>query len=817
MLCAMVLFCAATLLAQSTTSVSGTVVDAKGTNVPNATIKLVNDKTSAVRQMNGDAEGRFTAFNLPEGVYTVSASAPNFALTTQKSVNVSASSPTTLTLPLKVGGVSDQIDVETSTSGSIAAQYAPMDGLLDARSARTEISSMYIQNFVSPVADYSEIIQNAPGIYSLNANGVGLGDGKSFFRGFKDGQYDVTFDSIPFNDTNDVSHHSWAFFPGQMVGSVDFDRSPGTASTIGPAPFGGSINLLSKEVAPQQSVRGTVSYGSFNTQLYDGVYESSPFGPSKKSNFIADVHRLSSDGYQTYNHQNRVSGSLKYVYKISDKTLLTGFSGVIRLSSNTPDQKGATRAQIAQFGVNFLLNNDPTSPLYYRYNSYNVPTDFEYVGIQSQLGHGFNIDVKPYTYSYNNQQFFASTGAITATSGTDKVNSYRKYGETGTVSKVSRFGIFRAGLWYEWAATDRYQVPTSPVTHLDAAMPSFHEKFWTNSYQPFAEYEYRITRALTVTGGIKFAHYTQDIKQYADNGKVIGTPASGAAFITRNGSYTSYLPSFDVNYKLKPNWSIYSQYSTGSIIPPSNVYDVSSKYALSAITAPKPTTAWVYQGGSVLKLKRITLNADAYYVHFGNTYSASPNPNVVNYTSTGDSVSKGFEGEANLYLGRGLSIYGNGTAGSARYASAIVGGAANPNLGLWVASTPANTEDIGFTYQRRFLDFGFFNKRVGPRWADASAPTVANPLLGATSNQVIPIDPFNISNLYFNYTIRKGSLFDQSKIRLSFNNLFDQHTITTVTQAAKATVYTPGPTDVLALLPGRSVTISFTFAITKGR
>jgi iron complex outermembrane receptor protein len=88
---------------------------------------------------------------------------------------------------------------------------------------------------------------------------------------------------------------------------------------------------------------------------------------------------------------------------------------------------------------------------------------------------------------------------------------------------------------------------------------------------------------------------------------------------------------------------------------------------------------------------------------------------------------------------------------------------------------------------------------------------------GATVNQVIPIALFNVSNLFFNYTIRKGSRWDQTKFRFSINNLLDNHNITSVTQAAKGTVFLPGPNDTLQLLPGRSITMSVTLGLTPRR
>jgi iron complex outermembrane receptor protein len=57
---------------------------------------------------------------------------------------------------------------------------------------------------------------------------------------------------------------------------------------------------------------------------------------------------------------------------------------------------------------------------------------------------------------------------------------------------------------------------------VDAALPNFHEKFITNSVQPYAEFEYHATRQLTLTGGFKYAYYKQSLTQFADNGKTVG-------------------------------------------------------------------------------------------------------------------------------------------------------------------------------------------------------------------------------------------------------------------------------------------------------
>lgn len=217
----------------------------------------------------------------------------------------------------------------------------------------------------------------SPGTFSVSPNGPGLGDTKTFFRGFKDGFYNMTFDGIPFNDTSDPTHHSWVWFPTPFIGSTVFDRSPGDPTSVGPANSGGSINLLSREATVDQSIQGTISYGSFNTRMLSLDYDSGLFGrESKKSNLLLNVHHF----------QDRWAGSAKYQYKFSDKTVLTAFTGVVDLASNTPNAKGPTRAQVAKFGDNYLLNNNPNDPLYYKFNFYQIPTDFEYVGLNSGAG-----------------------------------------------------------------------------------------------------------------------------------------------------------------------------------------------------------------------------------------------------------------------------------------------------------------------------------------------------------------------------------------------------------------------------------------------
>ena len=423
------------LSAQTGGSVSGSVVDSKGALVGHAKIAVHSPDNKVTRSTIADEAGRFMINDVPTGEYILDADAPGFATTHEESVAVAAGNANEVTVTLRISNLEQMVEVQADASNSVAAQLAPMDARLDARSARTEITSHFIENYTSPTADNTEMIYFAPGVFSVNSNGSGLGDSKSFFRGFSDGNYDITFDGIPYEDTNSPTHHSWAFFPAPFIGSIDFDRSPGSASTVGPTPFGGSINMFSKTLRQKPDIISTVSYGSFNTILTDVQVNSGALGANGKTHFLADFNHLTSDGFQTWNAQMRSAGDVKVEYRFNDEKVLTGYSGVGLLDTNTPNTKGPTRTQyLAQY--NYLLQNtDATRSDYAGYNYYHIPSDFEYVGFVTPLGHGWHLDTKQYTYSYYNQQNYATGtapittalcsphGVVSKTCGVDKLNS----------------------------------------------------------------------------------------------------------------------------------------------------------------------------------------------------------------------------------------------------------------------------------------------------------------------------------------------------------------------------------------------------------
>jgi iron complex outermembrane receptor protein len=827
------LFLTAAGLQAQQSSISGNILDQAGKSVAGATVVAKSDTSATVVTVSSDDNGHFTS-PIAAGAYTIDVTAPGFAKATRRGVVVGSTAVDNISITLNVDAVSQSVTVQDTIV--LAADTAPQGNTLDAVAARTEITSAVIQNFMAPVADFAEVIQQAPGAFSTNPNGIGLGQGKSYFRGFSDGQYTLTFDGIPFEDTNSPTHHSWASFPSQWISSTDFDRSPGLPSDFGPTNFGGSINLKSPELQADPDIRGTFTYASFNTKLYSLDFESGLLGPKKQDAVLFNINAMTSDGYQTYNHQQRDAGYGKYQHRFSANSSLSLYGGVVDIWNSTPNTTNPTRAQVQAYGDNYLLDGTPTcttvtlncpvangspDPYYWGYNTYHVQTDFEYAAFVSDLGNGWKFDTKAYTTRYWNKQFYQNGATVNLTpakpSGVDKLNGYRHAGDTAILSWESKWGIFRTGAWYDWAYTDRYQYPSNILTQVDTPLPNFHEHFVTQTVQPFAEYELHATARLSITAGIKAADYNMVLNQYQDNGKTVGClggtlgayPSTagiwagapecigGSAFTTHSVNYNTWLPTIAARYRIWKQWSTYAEFAEGSVIPPSSVFDVPGA---NVLTPPKPTVAKTYQAGSVLKLNRFTLDMDAYYVHFQNAYTSYTDVTTGEpvFYATPPSNTKGIEAESHFAIGWGLSVYGNLSFGSAKYQEApgyLYGG-------RWVSNTPTDVEGLSALYQHKNWDVGLTYKRVGSYYNDNGAQIAA-----------IPISPFELTNMFFNYTIKNSSHFRGTKVQLAVNNLANSHNIVGITAGAAGTVaapYTQSPLDQLNLLPGRSFSLTIT-------
>jgi iron complex outermembrane receptor protein len=584
-----------------------------------------------------------------------------------------------------------------------ASAVAPTQSSLQATQPQSIITREFIELSVAPTAEYSRIVNIAPGLSGDSANGPGLSETKTTMRGFSDDQYNITFDGIPWGDTNNPAHHSTSFFPGSVIGGAAVERGPGNASNLGFATFGGSINLFSKKPLKEAAFSVFGSIGTWNTALLGASYESGRLAEFGNATVQLNYQHLKSDGYLSGNSIKSDNYTLKFTRPVLEDSLLTVFATANEINYVQPDNnKGATLSQIAQFGKNFSLNNDPASFNYVGFNHTAKSTDFSYLRMETEWGNGWSTDNHIYSYAYNNQTISSTdpTGATAAGTkvglpgntdipGIDKQNKYRVYGDIFKANKKIGTSIMRAGFWYESSDTDRHQYDldltlgnirdpreTKPTPVLNASV-LFDQQSTIKTFQPFAEFEWKATPDLSITPGVKLVRITRSVDALVNQ----------TTRVPQNTSvdFQTTLPFLTVNQQLGGALAVYAQYAKGFQIP-----DLKSFYiADPAKNSSEPQKSTNYQVGIVGRTDSLTWDLDLYEIDFTNKYvSNGLAGTAAAYVNIGGVKYKGLEGQMTYAAGGGVALYANGSLNRA----------ISEDTGKTIANAPSMTAALGALY-----------------------------------------------------------------------------------------------------------------------
>src|SRR6185295_13047694 len=101
----------ATVAAQTTSNIEGTVKDPHGAVVSGADIKVTSQSLTLDRTTKSDENGFFRITALPAGTYTMTVSGSGFANSTIQNVELTVNRTITLEVQLEVGKVNEQINV----------------------------------------------------------------------------------------------------------------------------------------------------------------------------------------------------------------------------------------------------------------------------------------------------------------------------------------------------------------------------------------------------------------------------------------------------------------------------------------------------------------------------------------------------------------------------------------------------------------------------------------------------------------------------------------------------------------------------------
>ena len=684
-------------------------------------------------------------------------------------------------------------DYGAGTTPDSAPYNAPTKQPLTATEPTSVLSQQYIQNTQAPTASYDDVISLSPSVYAVSPNGPGLMENQILsIRGFQDGQFNVTFDGIPWGDSNDFTHHTTSYFMAHDLVDIAVDRGPGTASTIGDATFGGTVSIHSKEPLSETTAAPYASGGSFGTFTVGGEIDSGNVAKYGGLNGFIDAEGLSSDGYLTHSNQERQNFFIKIMRPLGDSSVLTLVAMYNKIHQNV--SLGATKAQIAQYGPNFALSNDPTQQNYYGYNQDHIKTDFEYVGIKSLFGDGWSLDNKMYTYAYyhlgnngedpngefpNGTQLISASGPILANNVPGQLlqNDYRSIGDIVKTQKDFAFGDIQTGLWVDGQRNSRslFEVDYSsnqalnfnPNTGANNAIDRELHQFLT-TVQPFLQVDWKPLPGLTISPGVKWNYFDRNVD--AQVNVKTGLPQ------VYDTSFNAVLPSLLVHYDLSTNWAAYAQAAEGFLAPNENYFDRLNPNNTQA----SPQESWNYQIGTSYQTKRLSLSADVYYIDFSNQVGNTPGANSVAYNLGGVRYS-GLESEGTVYVGDGFSLYGNGSLNNARHKQK--GSGANNH----VPNAPVATAAAGVIYNKSNWTGSLIEKWVGSRYGD--------------DNGTQGLDPYATLDMSVGYTFADGPTWaKKATVKLDLNNLYDS------TKIYALAGYTVGAgTPLYWTIPGRSV------------
>ncbi len=259
----------------------------------------------------------------------------------------------------------DVSEVVVTAESTEAARAAPSKASLLETQPQSIITHKFIEQSTPESGDYTTAALIAPSVSGISSNGGGVGDANtSILRGFQDGQYNVTFDEIAFGDANDTTHHPMAFFPSSTIGAVVVDRGPGAAGDLGQANFGGAFHLFSPAVTDSFGVSQNATYGSFNTQSYVTTIQTGAISQLNGAKLLLSFDERTSDGELSYASGEGYNQMAKLVVPITDKLMLTAFSSFNYIKYYQTDNGaglgfGVTPQQLALYGKNFALNNNP--------------------------------------------------------------------------------------------------------------------------------------------------------------------------------------------------------------------------------------------------------------------------------------------------------------------------------------------------------------------------------------------------------------------------------------------------------------------------
>jgi hypothetical protein len=235
--------------------IHGSVTDASGASVPQATVSAIETSTNTPYKTVSSSTGEFEFSGLPLGTYTVTVSAAGFSTTKYDKVQVVAGVIYTLPAKLSVSSVAQTVEV---TAASLS-----LDTSTDTQA--TVLPTIVVQNLPNSGRDFTQMLSQTPGFAGLSAGG---GAGVASVNGTRSNSVNWQIEgtdnndfwwNIPAVNQGGVSAIAGVIFPIDAIDNFSFVTAGDIALGRNP---GGTANLTVK--SGSNHLHGSAYYYNHN-------------------------------------------------------------------------------------------------------------------------------------------------------------------------------------------------------------------------------------------------------------------------------------------------------------------------------------------------------------------------------------------------------------------------------------------------------------------------------------------------------------------------------------------------------------------------
>lgn len=504
-------------------------------------------------------------------------------------------------------------------------------------------------------ADIPTLINSTPSINGYSDNGMGIG--YSFFRlrGMDQTRVNTTVNGIPVNDPENmgVFFNNFADLASSAE-SIQIQRGVGS-STTGVASFGGSVNILTKNLAPKQSATVNLGIGSFGSSRVTLEYQSGLL--KNKLALYGRISNLQTDGYRDNSGAKVTSYFFSAGYFWKKAVLKFNMFG------------GFTQNKLAYLGIDYntLNTNRVFNPLvngerdefkqtfYQLHYSYqinsksNITTSAYFVRGEAPKFQYYGVFANEYLNLptiINGTDTQASNAAMTSY----RLNQYFVGAFINYQYKFNKFD-FTANMHANSFSSDHFL----EVQSIDKFNPKFQagqNAFFNTGYKNEIslnfKLNYSISNKLMAFGDIQFRNasftYSPERKEYRT---IYGLNNDNLIVENMNWAFINYR--LGVKHQFNSNIQVYAMFGRSNR-EPARIDYFKDEHPYSEIKQSdiKHETVNDLELGFDLKFSKLTLNTNLFYMDFENQIAATGSLNAYGApinTNVGASVRKGIEVE----------------------------------------------------------------------------------------------------------------------------------------------------------------------------